>query len=105
MMEGDPKLETTQVIPDFDYAAYATTLGFLGIRIDSPEQVADAWQRALSADRPVLIEAVTDPEIAPFPDHVLMKKAEGLASAVSKGDDSPLKNTGHVLQQAIESKR
>ena len=29
MMEGDPKLETTQVIPDFNYAAYAASIGFL----------------------------------------------------------------------------
>lgn len=104
MMGGDPKLDTTQVIPDFDYASYATSIGFLGIRVDSQDQVTPAWQRALSADQPVLIEAVTDPEISLFPDHVLMKKTDALASAVSKGDDAPLKNTGHILRQVIESK-
>ncbi len=103
MMEGDPKFETTQVTPDFDYAAYATSLGFLGIRVDSPDQVSDAWQQALSADRPVLIEAITDPEISPFPDHVLMKKSQNLAAAVAKGDNAPLENTGHILQVSIEA--
>ncbi|WP_254162857.1 thiamine pyrophosphate-requiring protein [Chryseosolibacter histidini] len=103
MMEGDPKFEATQVTPDFNYAAYATSIGFLGIRIDSPDQVTEAWQQALAADRPVLIEAITDPEISPFPDHVLIKKAQRLASAVAKGDQAPLQNTGHILQQAIES--
>jgi pyruvate dehydrogenase (quinone) len=104
MMGGDPKLDTTQVTPDFDYAAYARSIGFLGFRVDSQDQVTSAWQQALSADQPVLIEAITDPDISLFPDHVLMKNAEALASAVSKGDDAPLKNTGHILRQAIESK-
>ncbi|HEX6224103.1 MAG TPA: thiamine pyrophosphate-requiring protein [Chryseolinea sp.] len=104
MMEGDPKFDATQVTPEFNYAAYATSIGFLGIRIDSPDQVSDAWQQALASDRPVLIEAITDPEISPFPDHVMIKNAEQLASAVLKGDQAPLQNTGHILQQAIESK-
>ncbi len=102
MMEGDPKFETTQVIPDFNYAAYAETLGFMGIRIDSPEQVADAWKTALLADRPVLIEAITDPEVSPFPDHVMMKKADKLAASLSMGDDAVMQNTGHILQQKVE---
>jgi pyruvate dehydrogenase (quinone) len=104
MMEGDPKLETTQVIPDFNYAAYATSIGFLGIRIDSSTQVTEAWEQALKANRPVLIEAITDPDVSPFPDHVLMKKAQKLAASVVKGDDAPLKNAGHILQQSIETK-
>ena len=104
MMEGDPKLDTTQVTPDFDYAAYANSIGFVGIRVESQDQVTSAWEQALAADRPVLIEAVTDPEVSPFPDHVMMKKVEGLASAVSKGDDAPLKHAGHILQQAVEAK-
>lgn len=104
MMEGDPRLETTQIIPDFNYAAYAETLGFLGIRIDAPHHVAEAWRRALSADRPVLLEAITDPEISPFPDHVMMKNAAKLASAVATGDDAVMKNAGHILQQKVEKK-
>lgn len=103
LMEGDPKFETTQVIPDFDYASYATSIGFLGIRIDSADQVSEAWEKALSADRPVLIEAIVDADVSLFPDHVLRKKAEMLAEAVSKGDDAPLKNTGHIVQQSIQA--
>lgn len=104
MMEGDPKFEVSQVTPEFNYAAYAEALGFKGIRIDSPEQVSDAWHQALSSDRPVLIEAITDPEVSPFPDHVLMNKAGKLASSVAKGDNAALENTGHILQQKVEEK-
>lgn len=51
----------------------------------------------------MLIEAITDPEISPFPDHVLMKKSENLAAAVLKGDHAPLQNTGHILQVSIKA--
>src|SRR5690606_26076329 len=102
LMEGDPKFEATQVIPEFNYAAYAESIGFEGIRIDSPDQVMEAWHKALASDRPVLIEAITDPEISPFPDHVMMAKANKLALSVAKGDDAAMQNTGHILQQKIE---
>ena len=103
MMEGDPKLETTQVIPDFNYAAYAESIGFMGFRVESPDQLPDVWQMALKADRPVLVEAITDPDISPFPDHVMMKQAENLASSVSRGDKAAVKNAGHILGQKIEN--
>jgi pyruvate dehydrogenase (quinone) len=104
MMEGDPKLETTQVIPDFNYAAYAQSLGFIGMRIDSPDEIVKAWHEALAADRPVLIETITDPEVSPFPDHVMMKNADQLAASVRKGDDAALQHTGHILTQKVEEK-
>jgi len=105
MMEGDPKLDTTQVIPDFNYAAYAESIGFLGLRVDNAAQLNDVWQRALHADRPVLVEAITDPDVSPFPDHVMMKKAEKLAQSVKQGDNAVFENTGHILQQRILEKR
>lgn len=104
MMEGDPKFETTQVTPDFNYAAYAKSIGFVGIRIDSPDQIVEAWHNALTADRPVLIEAITDPEVSPFPDHVMMEKAGMLASSVAKGDHAAMQHAGHILQQKVEEK-
>lgn len=104
MMQGDPKLETTQVIPDFNYSAYAESLGFMGIRIDTPDHVAEAWRRALAADRPVVIEALVDAEVSPFPDHVMIRMAGALASSVKKGDDALMKNAGHILQLKVEEK-
>ena len=104
MMEGDAKLETTQVIPDFNYAAYAQSLGFLGLRVDSPGQVLEAWHQALASDRPVVFEAITDPEVSPYPEHVMMTSAGELASAVAKGDHAALQHTGHILQRNIREK-
>src|SRR5436305_14931217 len=66
-MVGDPKLRASQELPDFPYARYAESLGLGGIRIDKPEQIVPAWERAFKADRPVVVEAVTDPEVPPLP--------------------------------------
>ncbi len=61
VLAGDPKLEATQNIPDFPFAKYAELLGLKGIFIDNPNQVGRAWDEALSANRPTVIEAYTDP--------------------------------------------
>lgn len=45
-MEGDPKFEASQDLPDFPYARLAELIGLQGIRVDQPEQLADAWERA-----------------------------------------------------------
>src|SRR3954467_7331022 len=65
VLEGDPKLEVSQTIPDFPYAKYAELIGLRGIKVDEPDAVAPAWEAALSADRPTVIEAVVDPEVPP----------------------------------------
>ena len=36
VMLGDPKLESSQVLPDFPYARHAEALGLKGIRVDTP---------------------------------------------------------------------
>ena len=69
-MEGDPRYVESQRLPAFPFAGYAELLGLRGIRVDDPSGVADAWKRALSADRPTVIEAVVDPDVPllpPFP--------------------------------------
>ncbi len=68
--EGDPRFAASQALPEFPYAAYADLLGLTGIRISSPDEVDAAWDRALAADRPVVLEAVVDPDVPllpPFP--------------------------------------
>jgi pyruvate dehydrogenase (quinone) len=85
-MSGDPKLEASQDLPDFPYARYAESLGLRGLRIDRPEQIADVWEQAFRSDRPVVVEAVTDPEVPPLPPHITFKQAKALTSALLKGD-------------------
>jgi len=85
-MEGDPKFDASQDLPDFPYARYAELIGLLGIRVDQPEQLADAWDRALSADRPVVLEVYADPDVPPLPPHITFKQAKAYASAILEGD-------------------
>jgi pyruvate dehydrogenase (quinone) len=100
VLSGDPKLEASQVLPDFEYARYAELLGLRGIKIDSPDQVAGAWDEALSADRPVLLEAVTDPEVPPLPPHIQMKQATSMAKALLSGDP----NAARIIKESAKGK-
>lgn len=85
-MADSPRVPETQDVPDFDYAAYARSLGLEGIRVEAPEDVAPAWERAFAADRPVVIDALTDPDVPTLPPHITMKQARSYATAILKGD-------------------
>lgn len=93
VMEGNPKFEASQQIPDFPYSRFGEMLGFKGIFVDSPDSLAFAWQQALTSDRPVVLEVKTDPEVAPLPPHVTLKQARGFMSSMIKGDEA----TGHMI--------
>ncbi|MBV9424139.1 MAG: thiamine pyrophosphate-requiring protein [Solirubrobacterales bacterium] len=99
-MEGDPKFEGSQDLPDFPYARYAELLGLKGIRVDAPDHVAAAWDEALAADRPVVYEAITDPEVPPLPPHITLEQAKALSSALISGDP----NAGRIVKQAFKQK-
>ncbi|EIC31082.1 thiamine pyrophosphate-requiring protein [Methylomicrobium album] len=85
-MAGDPKFEASQDVPDFPYARFAELAGLQGIRVDRPDQLADAWERALGAERPVVLEATVDPDVPPLPPHITFKQAKAYASAILQGD-------------------
>jgi pyruvate dehydrogenase (quinone) len=99
VMSGDPKLEASQVLPDFPYANYAELIGLVGIKVDSPDQVGPAWDRALQADRPVLLEAVTDPEVPPLPPHIRFEQAKKLMQALP-GDPA----RAEIMKQSLKGK-
>ena len=85
-MEGDARYDASQDIPDFPYARYAELVGLRGIRVDDPDQVGAAWDEALAADRPVVLEAITDPSVPPLPPHITFQQATHFAQAVLHGD-------------------
>jgi pyruvate dehydrogenase (quinone) len=98
IMTGDIKFEASQDLPDFPYARFAEECGLIGLRIDHPDQVADAWERALAADRPVVLEAVTDPDVPTLPPHITIEQAKNFATALLKGDP----DEGGILKQAVK---
>ena len=81
-MAGDPKYETSQDLPDFPFARYAELLGLRGIRVDKPQDIGPAWDEALAADRPVVYEAYTDPDVPTLPPHIPFKMAAAYSSAL-----------------------
>jgi pyruvate dehydrogenase (quinone) len=83
---GDAKFEASQELPEFPYARYAELIGLQGIRVDAPEHVDSAWHTAFNAGRPVVIEAIVDPDVPPLPPHVTFDQAASLLKAILKGD-------------------
>jgi pyruvate dehydrogenase (quinone) len=86
-MGGERKFQGSQYIPDVPYAEFANLLGLTGIRCDSPKTIAEAWEQALSANRPVVLEVVVDADIPPVPPHTKKEMAKKTAKAVIKDPD------------------
>ena len=102
VMNGDPEFKASQDIPDFPYARYAESIGLRGIRVDKPEQVADAWDRALTADRPVVLEAYVDPNVPPLPPHITLEQARHFSEALLKGDPKSRGIIGQSIKAMVE---
>ncbi len=98
-MEGDPKFEASQNLPEFPYAAYADLLGLNAIRVDRPEDIGPAWERALNANAPTVVEMVTDPDVPPLPPYVSGKQAKAYMSALLQRDPDAI---GIVMASAKE---
>ncbi|WP_265502867.1 thiamine pyrophosphate-requiring protein [Paracoccus beibuensis] len=82
VMEGDPKFEATQVIPDVPYHRFAEMIGLRGIFVDDPDRLASAWDEALASPVPVVLEVKTDPEVPPMPPHITFKQMRNYASSI-----------------------
>jgi pyruvate dehydrogenase (quinone) len=100
--EGDAKFDASQQIPDFPYARYAEMCGLRGIRVDDPVDLGDAWEAALAAESPCVLEAVTDPEVPPLPPHVSLEHARNFALSATK-DPARGAMVGRTLRQLFAS--
>jgi pyruvate dehydrogenase (quinone) len=95
---GDPKFEASQNLPDVHYARYAELVGLKGIFCDKPDNIAAAWDEALAARKPVVLEMKTDPDIPPLPPHITLKQAKAFASTLWQGDP----NEAGVIRKTIK---
>ena len=86
VMEGNPKFPASQDIPNVPYHRFAELIGLKGLYVDNPDQIAGAWDAALAADRPVVLEVKTDPDVPPLPPHVTLQQARNFATALAYGD-------------------
>ena len=88
VMNGNPRFDASQDIPDVRYAKFAELVGLRGIYVDSPKDLGGAWDEALAADCPVVLEVKTDSEIAPLPPHISLKEAKGFMRSMARDDDA-----------------
>lgn len=102
-LAGDKKFEASQNIPDFPYAQYAQMIGLEGIRIDRPEQIVSAFDRAMSADKPVVVEAVTDPNVPLLPPYVSPAQAAKFFTALFKGDSEAWNMVKQTYKEVVDN--
>ncbi|HEX3907145.1 MAG TPA: thiamine pyrophosphate-requiring protein [Mycobacteriales bacterium] len=86
-MEESPKFAASQTLPDIDYAAFARSLGLGGINVEKPDDVGPAWETALAADHPTVLDIRCDPDVPPIPPHATFAQAKSAGLAVLHGDE------------------
>jgi pyruvate dehydrogenase (quinone) len=99
-MGGAPKFEESQSLPDLSYADVARSMGLRAVSVNSDDAVADAWDEALAADEPVVLDVTCDPEVPPIPPHATYEQIKELTSAVLKGDSA----AWHLMFQGAKTK-
>ena len=101
VMEGDPEFKASQEIPYVDYAAWAELIGLHGIKITTSSEIEGAWREALSADRPVIISALTDPNEPPLPPHITFEQAEKFAKSILADPQSGLPGAVESVREKV----
>lgn len=103
IINGDPKFEASQRIPNVSYARFAELIGLRGIYVDSPRLLGSAWEQALASDMPVVMEVKTDPEVPPLPPHITLQQAKNFTLALIKGDPDEESMIKGAARQVLES--
>jgi pyruvate dehydrogenase (quinone) len=99
-MGGAPKFEESQVVPDIDYAAFAASIGLASQTITDPDDLGPAWDRALAADRPTVLDVHCSPDIPPIPPHATFEQMKDAALALAKGDA----DRWNVVKEGLKTK-
>ncbi|MHB1988109.1 MAG: thiamine pyrophosphate-requiring protein [Acidimicrobiales bacterium] len=86
-MEGSPKFVESQSLPDVSYASFARSLGLHAIDVGKDSQLGDAWDEALRADRPVVLDVRSDPNYPPIPPHATFSQMKDMLKALLAGDE------------------
>ncbi|MGW5361177.1 thiamine pyrophosphate-requiring protein [Actinopolymorpha pittospori] len=99
-MGGSPKFPESQTLPDVDYAGFAKSIGLAAQTVDSPDQLGPAWDQALHADRPTVLDVRCDPDVPPIPPHASFEQAKDTAKAVLAGDE----NRWGLIKEGVKTK-
>ena len=84
-MEGDPKFEASQQMPNVPYHKFAELIGLRGIYVDEPDAAhrlgGGAGRRPPGCDR-----GQDRPEVPPLPPHITLEQARNFGLSLIKGD-------------------
>ncbi|MDA9476617.1 thiamine pyrophosphate-binding protein [Bradyrhizobium sp. CCBAU 65884] len=103
IINGDPKFEASQRIPDVSYSRFAELIGLRGIFVDTPQLLGSAWEQALASEMPVVLEVKTDPEVPPLPPHITLQQAKNFSLALLKGDPNESGMIKGAARQVLET--
>jgi pyruvate dehydrogenase (quinone) len=103
VLQGDPRFDASQRLPDVPYHRFAELIGLRGLYVDDPERLGAAWDEALASDSPVLLEVKTDPEVPPLPPHISLEQAGHFASMLMKGDPEQRHLIADTARQLLSS--
>ena len=87
-MGGTPTFVESQALPDISYADVAAAAGLGAITVTDPDQLGPAWETALAADRPYVLDVHCDADVPPIPPHATLDQMTATAKALIKGDAS-----------------
>lgn len=99
-MGGSPQFLPSQQLPDFPYADFARSIGLGGVKVEKPGDVTSAWEQALAADRPFVVEFVTDPAVPPIPPHATWDQMEKALESIVRGDS----DRWDVVKEGVKTK-
>lgn len=103
VMTGNPEFEGSQNVPDFPYAKYAELLGLKGVCIDHPDEIGRGWDEVLSADRPAIYEAITDPNVPPLPPHITFDQMVKFSKSLIKGDPKEIGIIKQTYKEMVDN--
>lgn len=86
--ESEPRFTPSQHVPGFDFAAFAEQLGLYGMRLHDHAVLDRVLDEAFTAERPVVVEVLADPDtplLPPFPHGE--KLAESMREGLSAEDN------------------
>ena len=74
--------------------------GFEAIEVHEADEIGPAWEKALAADRPTVLDVYTDPDVPPIPRTPPCEQMRDTAKALIGGDE----NAWGVLKTGIRQK-
>ena len=78
-MKAAGYLDTGTDLKNPDFAAVATAMGVLGVRVDRPEDLEDGLRRALAHDGPALVDVKTAKQELVLPPKIQLEQAKGFS--------------------------